>query len=271
MPLMPRRHWIDMTTEEFSASNTSGWIAVLPVAAVEQHGPHLPVGVDAMIGEGYLARAERLLPDDLPVTFLPMQMVGASVEHAAFPGTLSLSPETVIRAWIEIGASVARAGVRKIVLMNSHGGNSPVLDVIARALRVQHGMLAVTTNWHRLGYPNALFSGDEIRHGIHAGEIETSLMLAFRHELVRMDKAEHFRSGTYDMERDFAQLRASAPAGFGWMSQDLHPAGAIGDAASGTKETGEAAAEHGARAFVELLQDVHRFPLERLGKGPLDL
>lgn len=268
---LPRRRWVEMTTEEFSTAATASWIAVLPVAAVEQHGPHLPVGVDGMIGDGYLARVEAILPDDLPVTLLPMQSIGASAEHFAFPGTLSLSPETVIRAWIEIGASVARAGVRKIVLMNSHGGNSPVLDVIARALRVQHGMFAVTTNWHRLGYPADLFTQDEIRHGIHAGEIETSLMLSFRPDLVRMDRAEHFRSATYDMEREFAQLRASAPAGFGWMSQDLNASGAIGDAASGARETGEIAADHGARAFVELLRDVHRFSLDRLGRGPLDV
>ena len=265
----PRRRWVEMTTEDFADPDVASWIAVLPVAAVEQHGPHLPVGVDAMIGEGYLARSAALIPDEMPVTFLPMQTVGASAEHLAFPGTLTLSPETVIRAWTEIGASVARAGVRRLVFLNSHGGNSPLLDVVARSLRVDHGMLAVTVSWQRFGYPEGLFSPQEVRHGIHGGAIETSLMLAFRPDLPRMEKADHFRSATYEMEREFSHLRAGSPAGFGWMSQDLNASGAIGDAAGATREAGEAAAGFGARAFVELLEDVRRFPLDRLGAGPL--
>lgn len=266
---LPRRRWVDMTTEDFRDGRVADWIAVLPVAAVEQHGPHLPVGVDALIGEGCLARAEALIPPELPVTFLPFQRIGTSAEHTAFPGTLSLSPETVIRAWSEIGASVARAGVRKLVLINSHGGNTPVMDVIARGLRVAHGMLVVTASWQRFGYPDGVFSADEVRHGIHAGEIETAVMRALRPDLVRMEKAEDFRPRTIDMERDFSRLRASSPAGFGWMAQDLHASGAVGNAAAGTAEAGGAAVEHGARAFVEMLADVARFPLDWLDPGPL--
>lgn len=267
---LPLRRWIDMTTEDFSSSpDVARWIAVLPVAAVEQHGPHLPLGVDAMIGEGYLARAKALIPDDLPVTFLPMQRVATSAEHTAFPGTLSIAPETVIRAWIDIGASVARAGLKKLVLMNSHGGNTAVMDVVARSLRVRHGMLVVTASWQRFGYPDGAFTPEEIRHDIHAGKIETSMMRAFRPDLVRMEKAGSFRPVTLDMEREFAQLRASTPAGFGWMAQDIHPSGAIGDAAAGDAAAGDEAAEFGARAFVALLGDVDRFPLERLAEGPL--
>lgn len=266
---LPRRRWIEMTTEDFAtAPDVADWIAVLPVAAVEQHGPHLPLGVDAMIGEGYLARAEALIPDDLPVTVLPTQAIATSNEHTAFPGTLTIEPETVIRAWIDIGASVARAGVRRLVFMNSHGGNTAVLDVVARTLRVRHGMLAVTASWQRFGYPDGLFTAEEIRHDIHAGKIETSLMRAFRPDLVRMEKAADFRPFTHDMERDYAQLRASSPAGFGWMAQDIHPSGAVGEASAGTAEAGETAADHGARAFVDLLRDVARFPLDRLGTGP---
>lgn len=266
---LPRRRWMEMTTEDFRDPSVPDWIAVLPAAAVEQHGPHLPLGVDAMIGEGYLARALELVPDDLPVTLLPTQQVGTSAEHTAFPGTLSISPETVIRAWTEIGESVARAGVRKLVLMNSHGGNTAVLDIVARTLRIRCGMLAVHCHWHRFGYPAGLFGPDEIRHGIHAGEIETALMLAFRPDLVRKDKARDFRPYTVDMEREFAHLRASSPAGFGWMAQDINVDGAIGDAASGTAQAGAAAVEHGAKAFVELLRDIERFPMERLARGPI--
>jgi creatinine amidohydrolase len=265
---LPRRRWTEMTTEDFRDPDVGSWIAVLPVAAVEQHGPHLPLGVDALIGAAYLAAAEPLIPDDLPVTVLPMQAVGTSVEHEAFPGTLSLSPETVVRAWIEIGEAVARTGVRKLVLINSHGGNSAALELVARALRARFRMLAVTASWSRFGYPDGLFSPEEIRHGIHGGAIETSLMLAVHPELVRRDKVRAFPSAAAEMERGYAWLRPDRPAGFGWMAQDLNPEGALGDATAATAEAGRAALAHGARAFVELLDDVRRFPLDRLRPGP---
>lgn len=268
-PGLPRRRWTEMTTEDFRDSSVADWIAVLPVAAVEQHGPHLPLGVDSAIGDGYLARALELVPDSLPVTVLPMQRVGTSAEHTAFPGTLSIAPETLIRAWTDIGRSVARAGVRKLIFMNSHGGNTAVLDIVARSLRIGSGMLAVQCHWQRFGYPEGVFTPQEVRHGIHAGGIETSLMLEFQPDLVRMEEARDFRPYTLDMERDFAHLRATSPAGFGWMAQDINETGAIGDAASATAEAGRAAVEHGARAFVQLLEDVARFPMERLGVGPI--
>ncbi len=108
---MPAAYWLDLTTEDFRTRDMHRTIAVLPVAAVEQHGPHLPVGVDTFINQGYLARAAALVPEDLDVLVLPIQAVGKSNEHLAFPGTLTLSAETVIRAWTEIGESVHRAGV----------------------------------------------------------------------------------------------------------------------------------------------------------------
>jgi creatinine amidohydrolase len=266
--MLPKRLWTEMTWEDFRAGDPARWIAVLPVAAVEQHGPHLPVGVDGFIAEGYLARVLKLLPASLPVSFLPLQWIGKSDEHLAFPGTLTLSAETAVRAWTEIGDSVHRAGVRKLIMVNSHGGNSPILDLVARNLRVRHGMLAVSAAWSRFGYPDGLFTDIERAHGIHGGEIETSLMLAGREELVRKDKIESFTSASIAMEKEFAQLRADRPAGFGWMAQDLHPAGALGDAKAAAKKKGEQAIEHGARAFVQLLEDVQRFDLKRLRQGP---
>ncbi len=145
-------------------------IAVLPTAAIEQHGPHLPVGVDTIINEGYLARAMPLVPEELDVLVLPTQTVGKSNEHVAFPGTLTLCAETAIRAWTEIGDSLHRAGVRKLIFLNSHGGNVPIIDIVARDLRVRHGMVAVNCAWHRLGLPPGLFSDVDLRHGIHAGD-----------------------------------------------------------------------------------------------------
>jgi creatinine amidohydrolase len=259
---MPARFWLDLTTEEFRTRSMDRTIAVLPVAAVEQHGPHLPVGVDTYINEGYLERAMRLVPEDLDVLVLPVQAVGKSNEHLAYPGTITLSAETLIRAWTEIGESVHRAGCRKLVFLNSHGGNIAVIDIVARELRVRNGMLAVNAAWHRLGYPAGLYSEFETRHGIHGGDAETSLMLAFRPETVHMEKAETFEPRTVEMERRFKHLRAIQPIGFGWMSQDLNPAGAMGEAAVATVEKGEASAGHGARAFVELLREVDEFALE---------
>ena len=258
---MPARSWLDLTTEDFRNRDMSRAIAVLPVAAVEQHGPHLPVGVDTFINEGYLARMRELVPDELDVLVLPVQTVGKSNEHLGFPGTITLSAETAIRAWTEIGESVHRAGCRKLVFANSHGGNVAVLDIVARELRVRLGLLAVNAAWHRLGYPAGLYDAVEARHGIHGGDAETSLMLALRGETVRMARAQNFVPQTVDMERRFRHLGATQPIGFGWMSQDLHEAGAMGDAANATRDKGEATLEHGARAFVELLREVDRFAL----------
>jgi creatinine amidohydrolase len=262
---MPASFWLDLTTEDFRTRDMGRAIAILPVAAVEQHGPHLPVGVDTFIADGYLARVAPLVPEDLGVLVLPVQAVGKSNEHLAFPGTLTLSAETLIRAWTEIGESVHRAGCRKLVFVNSHGGNVPVIDIVARELRVRLGMLAVVTAWHRLGYPDGVFSPDELRHGIHGGEAETALMLAFRPAAVRMAKAENFVPRTVAMAAENRWLGAAPPAAFAWMSQDLHPAGAMGDAASATAEKGEAAADHGARMFVELLRELDRFSLDVSG------
>ena len=259
-----------MTWQEVAEAGaaTRRWIAVLPLAAVEQHGPHLPLGVDTFIGEAYLARVRDLVPADLPVTFLPVQRIGVSVEHLAFPGTLNLSPATAIAAWSEIGESVARAGVRKLVLVTSHGGNVAAMELVARDLRARFGMLAVTLGWHRFGYPDGTFSGEERKHGIHGGDIETSLMLAARPETVRMDQAPAAIPASVAMAREFKWLGAYRPAGFAWMTQDLHPSGAVGDATLATAAKGDAALAHGARAFIELLREVDSFDLARLGEGP---
>jgi len=268
MAMLPKREWAEMTWEDFTASDTSRWIAVLPLAATEQHGPHLPLGVDSFIADAYLGRVRALVPTDLPVSFLPVQTIGQSDEHRAFPGTLTLSGPTVIRAWTEIGESVARAGVKKLVLVTSHGGNVAAMEIVARDLRVRLGMLVVTVGWHRFGYPDGAFGADERRHGIHGGDIETSLILAHKGETVRMDKAAPATPVTVEMEREFKWLGAFRPAGFGWMTQDLHASGAVGDASQATAQKGETALAHGAKSFVELLREVDRFDLARLKAGP---
>jgi creatinine amidohydrolase len=267
--MLPRQLWAEMTTEEFRSSDTAGWIAVLPIAAVEQHGPHLAVGVDTVIAEGNVQAVRDILPKGLPATFMPTVWMGKSDEHIAFPGTITISAETQIRLLTEIGESVARAGVRKLVIANSHGGNVPVMDIVARSLRVKHKMLAVQCSWHRLGSPDGLFSDGEATHGIHGGEIETAQMLHLRRDLVHMAKARDFASAAIIMEQRYKHLRATQRIAFGWASEDLSAAGAMGNAAAATPAAGRQQTEFTAKAFVELLEDVHAFPVDRLGSGVL--
>jgi creatinine amidohydrolase len=268
---LPRRNWMEMTWQDIAgaAGATARWIAVLPLAAVEQHGPHLPLGVDTFIAEAYLARVQKLLPADLPVTFLPVQRIGVSAEHLSFPGTLTLSAATAMAAWTELGENLARAGVRKLVLVTSHGGNVAAMESVARDLRTRLGMLAVTVGWHRFGYPDGAFSADEKKHGIHGGDIETSLMLAAQPATVRMEQAPNATPATIAMAGEFKWLGAYRPAGFAWMTQDLNPTGAVGNATLASATKGEAALDHGAKAFVELLAEIDRFDLARLKEGPL--
>jgi creatinine amidohydrolase len=267
--MLPTKYWADMTWRDFQRADMSKVVAVLPVAAIEQHGPHLPVGVDSYINDGYLKRAIHLTPHELPALFLPLQSIGKSNEHIEFPGTLTFSLETVTRAWTEIGDSVARAGCRKLIFINSHGGNVAALDAVTRELRVRHRMLAVNAAWHRLGLPEGLFSTRERTHGIHGGDVETSLMLAFRPAAVRMDEARDFVSLAETMEKQFPILRVTQPIGFGWMANDLNPNGAVGEADKASAEKGAAAADHIAERFVQLLRDVVAFDLDQLATGPL--
>ena len=266
---LPKRNWMEMTWQEVAGAETARWIAVLPLAAVEQHGPHLPLGVDTFIAEAYLARVQSMLPTGLPVTFLPVQRVGVSAEHLSYPGTLTFSATTAIAAWTELGESLARAGVRKLVLITSHGGNVATMELVASDLRTRLGMLAVTVAWHRFGYPDGVFSAEEKKHGIHGGDIETSLMLAAMPETVRTEKTPNATPATIAMAREFKWLGAHRPAGFAWMTQDLNPSGAVGDATLATAQKGEAALAQGAQAFVELLREIDRFDLARLREGPL--
>jgi len=268
--MAPSRYWADMTWRDFERRDMSGVIAVLPVAAVEQHGPHLPIGVDSMLNQSYVRRSAESLPDDLPVLFLPVQTVGVSGEHAGYPGTLTLYAETAIRAWTEIGDCVARTGCRKLVVMNSHGGNGGAVDAVTIALRMRWRMLAVHASWRRLGYPERLFSARETTHGVHGGDAETSLMLAVRPDLVRSGEVRDFQSAAEAIERDFELLRAKPPLGFAWAASDLSPAGAVGEADRASAAKGEASLAHGVERFIALMRDVHAFDLSRLADGPLE-
>lgn len=252
------RYWTALQRHHLESGDLAQAVAVLPVAAVEQHGPHLPLGVDVQIMEYGLAAVLRALPETAPVVMLPVQAVGVSPEHSAFAGTLSLPAILAAQAWTAIAEGVAAAGCRRLVLLSSHGGNMPTLEIVAQDLRARLGLICVTTSFARFGLPAGLA---EAGHDWHGGLAETSVMLAARPDLVAMPQARNFVSRGEAMERDFVQLRASRPAGFAWMAQDLHADGAIGDASRATAALGEAIIAHQSAAVAELLADVARFTL----------
>ena len=260
----PKRYWQDMTTAEFAALDAENTIAILPVAAIEQHGPHLPVYVDACINKGVVERMLELAPAELPVTVLPAMPVGKSNEHIAFPGTLTLGAETLTRLWTEIGESVARTGVRKLVLFNSHGGQPQIMDIVARDLRVRLEMFVVTVSTYSLGRPAGLFPEQELTHGIHGGSVETSMMLHLRPDLVQMDQAKNFVPASIAMEAEYDYLRPEGRVGFGWQTQDINEDGACGNALDADAARGQALVDHAAAAFVDLLQEIARYPLANL-------
>lgn len=260
----PWRRWDELTTKDFAALDAERAVAVLPVAATEQHGPHLPLSVDARINRGILEAALSPLQPDLTVLVLPEMPVGKSDEHLAFPGTLSLSAETVIRLWTEIGECVHNAGLRKLLIFNSHGGQPQIMDIVARDLRVRLSMFAVTCSWFALGLPEGLFGDHERTHGIHGGGIETSMMLHLAPDLVRREEIRDFPSLSQDLARDFRFLTPEGQVGFGWQAQDLNQFGGVGDARDADAVRGRALVEHAADALAVLIAEIDRFPLDLL-------
>ena len=265
---VPPRDWTDIRWPDFTGIGPEKWIAVLALAATEQHGPHLPVGTDVMIAQAYLARVRELLADAMPATFLPLQPVGISTEHIDYPGTLTLPADVALKTWFSLGESVARAGLKKLVMVTTHGGNSAAMSLVAQDLRAQHRLLVVTTSWSRLSGAETLFSAQEASHGIHGGAAETSIMLARYKQHVRADAIANFPSSAITMAKDYRWLSAQRPAPFAWQAQDLHPSGAIGDATQASAEKGERLIDQGARAFCELLADVDRFDPQLLSNVP---
>ncbi len=277
---LPYPFWSDLTTKQFAELAASPYVerlvAVLPVAAIEQHGPHLPLNVDALIVDGVIKAAlphmgwgkagEPAAADAVPALFLPTQKISLSTEHIGFAGTLTLSPQTVMALWMEIGASVARAGIKKLVLLNSHGGNVGLMDVVARELRTAHGLIVYHSSWYNLPLEGAeaLFSAEEHRFGVHAGEIETSMMLALRPDLVDMPLAENFHSTSQDRAAKYPILGNGKSAKFGWQMQDYNESGAVGNALEATADKGYKLIDAAGKSLAALLAEVSDLPLSTI-------
>ena len=276
---LPSRFWADLSTGDFAALQANGeaarTIAVLPVAAIEQHGPHLPLSVDTVLVNGIVTAALPHLVADLKVLVLPTQAVGLSPEHTRFPGTLTLKTETILRLWTDIAESVAAAGIRKLLIFNGHGGNVSLMDLVARDLRARLDMLVYSVSWFNLPLHdisgqdvNALFSAQEHRFGIHAGDIETSMMLALDPAHVDMRQAQNFASAAQTRAQQFAILGNGKSAKLGWQMQDYNPLGAVGNAAAATAEKGQAMVDAAGRALASLLAEMDRLPPDTLILDP---
>jgi creatinine amidohydrolase len=267
--MTPSRDWTEIRWADASPAEVSRWIAVLPLAATEQHGPHLPLETAVLIADAYLARVRELLPGSAPAIFLPVEPIGISTEHIDYPGTQTLPTDISLKKWTAIGEDVARRGLKKLVIITSHGGNSAAMMLIAQDLRAHQKLFVATTSWSRLSGADKLFPADEVRHGIHGGAVETSILLARYPDQVRVDAIADFPASSIAMEQQYRWLSTQRPAPFAWQAQDLNPSGAVGNATLAVAAKGEQLIDHGARAFCELLAEVDNFDVNRLAKGPL--
>jgi len=234
-------------------------IAVLPLGAHEQHGPHLPFETDTLIATGIVSRLKAALPQSVPATFLPVEPVGYSIEHMDVPGTKTLDFDEAVDRWLDIARVQHEKGIRKFVMLNAHGGNAPLMTIVATEARTRFNMLAVATSWTRFGLPEGLIAPEDKAIDIHGGDIETSVMLALNPDKVVMEKAASFSSRQSEFASRFAHLRAYGPHAFGWMMSDLNPLGVAGNAAAATAEKGEQIIAHSVRGLIALLEDVHAF------------
>ncbi|MGV3651700.1 MAG: creatininase family protein [Devosia sp.] len=255
----------ELTAPEFAAFVSAETVGVLPVAAIEPHGPHLPLSTDCDIARGHLAQIGDAVGDDPPVLVLPLQTVGLSIEHTGFAGVFSHAPETLLSMWCDIVRPFHAAGGRRLIIMSSHGGNSELVGLLVTKLRVEFGMLAVAGSWLRFGQPEGLFSERELAYGIHGGDIETSLMLHYWPEAVRMDRLADFPSRAEAWDETSQKLKVHGRIRPGWLTRDLNPAGAVGDASVASAEKGAASARHALEGFAELVAEVAQFDLSRLG------
>ncbi|MCK2044645.1 creatininase family protein [Chromohalobacter salexigens] len=261
--------WASLSSPELARHVGPESVALLPLGAIEQHGAHLPLSTDVDIADGLVAAARTRVARDLELLVLPTVAVGASMEHGDFAGTLSLTPEIAIAHLVEIGASVARAGVRRLVLFNSHGGNKAVVDLAALKLRERHGLLVVKANYFRFAPPDDALPAEELRHGLHGGALETAMMMHLAPHKVRQAELDEAVSLGAHQERAGRTLLPEGDAGFAWMAQDLHPSGVVGNATLATPILGKRLVAHFAGRLANVIEEARCFDLAQLREhGP---
>jgi creatinine amidohydrolase len=238
-------------------------LPIISLAAIEQHGPHLPVGTDYLIAKGLLCKALEEKTDH-SLFALPVMPFGASDEHADFRGTISLRFETLAAVVMDMAKSLKRQGFQKCLLMNAHGGNSALCQILVMRMRAELDLIGFTTNWMRFGFPDGIMEGHDIQLDIHGGFVETSIMLALHPELVDMSRAKPFLSRQNDYAKAYKHLRAYGPVSFGWMMKDLNPQGAAGRADLASADAGHKIITHQVGGFLELVQDIHQFDTDTM-------
>lgn len=258
---MPVYHWRKQTTADLAHIVEPESVALLPMAAVEQHGPHLPLDTDIVIGEGIVDQAlssPSLTEPQSPgaVVLLPTLTIGASDEHTDFAGTLSLSPETAIATLEEMGQAVARAGIPRLVVFNSHGGNKAVLDIAALNLRRNHGLSVVKATYFRFGTPADVFAAEELTQDLHAGAIETSLMLHLAPDSVRADQIPSDEA--IDQAPTGEMVGPEGRAAYAWLAKDFGDSGIAGRPAQAKRETGRLLLDHFGDCLAQIIDEARR-------------
>ena len=255
----PQRYFPYLTWKEIEQMpNKQDVVIVQPIGAIEQHGPHLPIAVDSAISLGVLGKALSELDEQIPAYALPCLYYGKSNEHSGFPGTITLSATTLLDVIREMALSVYRSGFRKLVLMNSHGGQPQIMEIAARDLHQEYPDFSVFPlfTWRVPHITGDLLTAKEQEYGIHAGDAETSIMLSLLPEQVKMEQAvKEYPQGL--PENSLLDMEGKLP--FAWLTKELSKSGVMGDATVATKEKGDRILQSVADGWVQVIQDIHKF------------
>lgn len=248
---LPYLSWTDVA----NLPDRENTVIVLPVAAIEQHGPHLPCAVDSLIAAGVTGKALERLDPSVPAFALPPQMYGKSDEHLHFPGTITLSAETLQATLIEIGESVYRAGFRKLLIVNGHGGQPQVIEIAARELRLRHGdfMIVPHFTWRVPHVAGRYLGEQEKKLAMHAGHAETAIIMAIAPDTVHMERAE----ANYPPVFPSKLLSPDGKPAVAWVARDFGPTGVIGDPTPATQEQGEAMLDSLATSWAAAIKEFH--------------
>lgn len=268
-PIPPARYWGYYTWQEIDAIAKAdrSATAVLNVGAVEQHGPHLPVVTDTLVGMEMLGAALARLPDDVTVLALPPTNFGKSTEHAAFPGTLTFTGETLRMVLRDLAMSVARSGFTKLVLLGSHGGNVGTLDDFFRDLRMETELRVFKIFLGGIGQVPGLVAPDEAAIAMHSGDSETSMVRHLTPALVQMDRAEGY---VFEPTPDIGYSFKGHDVIEAWVASDLSKTGAIGNPHRSSAEKGRQMCEAKAARLAQLLEAVYRSPRREIHLAPKD-